>query len=224
VSGQRERHDDGWELSAVAHELRAPLAIISGYAELLRVREDERMRLEASVLIQEAAEQLSARIDDALLLLSVARNEVDVELSAVDLGPVVRKAVSEVAAEHAAHALLLIVDDEEPQVVADAARLPQLVTRLLDAVCTALPSGARILVRVSRHDGQAVVAAGSPEPWTLREGARLSLHLAQRLAELYGGSLTIDEDDGRGTVTLALPEPGGSDSRIREQSRSRQQF
>jgi len=223
VSGPRERHDAGWELSAVAHELRAPLAIISGYAELLRVREDERMRLEASVLIQEAAEQLSARIDDALLLLSVARNEVDVELSALDLAPVVRKAVSEVAAAHAAHALLLIVDDEEPQVVADAARLPQLVTRLLDAVCSSLPTGTRILVRVGRHDGQAIVDAGSPEPWTLREGARLSLHLVQRLAELYRGSLTIEEDGGRGTVTLALPEPG-SDSRRREESRSRNQL
>lgn len=52
--------------SAFAHELRNPLAVISGYAELLRLRDDERTRREASERILEAVDQLSRALDSAL--------------------------------------------------------------------------------------------------------------------------------------------------------------
>lgn len=53
-------------VAAIAHELKTPLAVIIGCAELLGDRGDERTRLEASARIQEAAERLSTIIDDVL--------------------------------------------------------------------------------------------------------------------------------------------------------------
>ena len=39
-------------ISELAHRLRTPLAVISGYAELLQIRDDEETRTEAPARIQ----------------------------------------------------------------------------------------------------------------------------------------------------------------------------
>lgn len=52
----------------IAHELRNPLTVIAGYAELLRVRDDEATRLEAAEAIREAAHDLLAKLDNVLAL------------------------------------------------------------------------------------------------------------------------------------------------------------
>jgi len=53
-------------IDEIAHELRTPLALIVGYAELLGARDDEETRREGPRRIVEAAERLSAGIDDLL--------------------------------------------------------------------------------------------------------------------------------------------------------------
>jgi CheY-like chemotaxis protein len=57
-------------VSQLAHRLRTPLAVIAGYAELLRIRTDEETRTEAPVRIQVAADRLTTAIDEVLELLS----------------------------------------------------------------------------------------------------------------------------------------------------------
>jgi signal transduction histidine kinase len=49
--------------SALAHDLKTPLSVIVGYAELLRSRDDEATRREAPERILEAAERLRREID-----------------------------------------------------------------------------------------------------------------------------------------------------------------
>ena len=48
---------------ALAHDLKTPLTVIAGYAELLRVREDDRTRREAPMRILEAVERLRSELD-----------------------------------------------------------------------------------------------------------------------------------------------------------------
>ena len=57
-------------ISELAHRLRTPLAVISGYAELLQIRDDEETRTEAPARIQAAAVRLTTAIDEVLELLS----------------------------------------------------------------------------------------------------------------------------------------------------------
>ncbi|MBA3365904.1 MAG: hypothetical protein H0U03_08995 [Actinobacteria bacterium] len=54
------------ELSRLAHDLKTPLAMIVGYAELLDTRDDEEIRREAPQLIMQAAERLSSALDQLL--------------------------------------------------------------------------------------------------------------------------------------------------------------
>jgi CheY-like chemotaxis protein len=56
-------------ISAVAHKLRTPLAIITGYAELLIARDDEETRRVAPLRIKEAADHLLAVVDGSLAAL-----------------------------------------------------------------------------------------------------------------------------------------------------------
>jgi CheY-like chemotaxis protein len=55
-------------LSAVSHDLRTPLAVIVGYAELIGERADEATRREGAARIMEAAERLSDGIENVVAL------------------------------------------------------------------------------------------------------------------------------------------------------------
>jgi CheY-like chemotaxis protein len=58
--GARERED---VRRTVEHDLKTPLAVIAGYAELLRDRNDERTRSEAIKRILEGVERLRSELD-----------------------------------------------------------------------------------------------------------------------------------------------------------------
>ena len=57
-------------LAALDHELRTPLAAISGYAELLETRDDEATRLEAARMIAASVERLRTTLDSLLAELA----------------------------------------------------------------------------------------------------------------------------------------------------------
>jgi len=64
-------------VSELAHELRTPLAAIVGFAELLRARDDERLRLEAADQILAGTTRLSRVVDEFVTVF-----EADPELAA----------------------------------------------------------------------------------------------------------------------------------------------
>jgi CheY-like chemotaxis protein len=58
---------------ALAHDLKSPLAVIVGFAELLARRDDPKIRTEAAARITEAADRLGEAIDDVLALVARER-------------------------------------------------------------------------------------------------------------------------------------------------------
>jgi signal transduction histidine kinase len=57
-------HEDGTISIRLRHDLKGPLTVIAGYAELLGLRNDEEMRLEASRMILDAVMQMRSSIDE----------------------------------------------------------------------------------------------------------------------------------------------------------------
>lgn len=70
------------DLSALAHELKTPLAVIVGFAELLANRDDERTRLEGTKRISEACGRLTSVLDD--LFAGVAADKGDLAERVLD--------------------------------------------------------------------------------------------------------------------------------------------
>jgi CheY-like chemotaxis protein len=66
------------QLSSLAHDLKTPIAVICGYAELLALRDDDATRDEAAAQILQAAYRLSELIDEAL---PASADDVDFNLA-----------------------------------------------------------------------------------------------------------------------------------------------
>jgi signal transduction histidine kinase len=59
-------------LSSVAHDLRTPISVIVGYAELMRMRDNPDVRREAIERIEEAGQRLYALIEELFLGATIA--------------------------------------------------------------------------------------------------------------------------------------------------------
>jgi len=82
--------NDGEELfSAFAHDVKTPLAVVRGYAELLAKEPNEEMLAQAPDAILAAAEQLGPALDDLLLALEIATGVLEPEWETLDLAALV---------------------------------------------------------------------------------------------------------------------------------------
>jgi signal transduction histidine kinase len=74
--------------AAVAHEVKTPLAVLRGYAELLANRQDEHVQGEAPKAILEAVLRLAPAVDDLLLALEI-ESGLETDFESVDLAQLV---------------------------------------------------------------------------------------------------------------------------------------
>jgi signal transduction histidine kinase len=175
--------DDEGFVSRVAHELRTPLAVLMGYAQLLPLRgDDPEFRVQASKHLQDAAERLSASVDAVILSTSVDAGEVTLDLRAHDLGELLT------AAARRRNIVLECRDASGwPSVVADAHYVAAIVDLLAG-------EDARISAGTEGDAASIEVAKTGTHPSALR------LYAARRLVELHGGTL----EPGAPAFTLPL--------------------
>ncbi|MFF9243694.1 sensor histidine kinase [Streptomyces sp. NPDC014801] len=234
-----------------SHELRTPLASIRGYAELTRrgreqVGPDTRHALGR---IESEAGRMTLLVEDLLLL---ARLDAGRPLSFehTDLVPLVVDTVSDARAAGPAHVWRLQLPDEPALVLADPARLQQVLVNLLANARTHTPPGTTVTARVRtggpwlcvdiEDDGPGVPPDLLPhvfERFARGDSARsratgstgLGLAIVQAVASAHGGAVTVDSAPGRTVFTVhlpalapALPQPG-PDSQVRHSATTRVQ-
>jgi signal transduction histidine kinase len=222
-------------LAAVSHDLKTPLALISGQAQLLRrhTRQDSgplaSRVTEGLAQIESTVARMSRLIDD---LLDVAHLELgqhlQLELQRVDLVALAQQRIAEHQRLTQRH-LIRLAGESELAVDGDPARLERVLDNLLSNATKYSPEGGVITVVVARDDdeagGWAVVAVrdqgvGIPDADLPRVfehfhraqnvgrigGTGVGLAVASQIVAQHGGSLTVDSREGHGsTFTFRLP-------------------
>jgi signal transduction histidine kinase len=213
-------------IGMVVHELRAPLTVIRGQAQLARrhVGRDpakERAAIDTAI---EQADRMAAMITELLDHTRLSSNGLSLKVIAFDLVG----AVVEAIARHDYEATPRISLQRPPQSVrvrGDAGRVAQILDNLLNnAVKYSGPGdpievsltveGDEARVRIADH-GIGVPAGErgmlfTPFYRTSRTrdmpGTGLGLHISKRLAERHGGGIRLEDSSGAGSVfALTLP-------------------
>ena len=218
-------------LSNVSHELRTPLTSIIAFVETLETgaMEDTESCQRFLSIIRKNASRMQGLIDDILELTAIEGGNVQLRAAPVDLYELVQDVCASLAAKAEAQSVALENKvDPEVLVHADARRLEQMLTNLIDNA-----------IKFSREHGTVVISheAGQRDRILVRDngdgipaqhlerlferfyrvdrarsrdmgGTGLGLAIVKHLALLHGGEVTVTSELGKGsTFTIHLPKP-----------------
>jgi signal transduction histidine kinase len=217
-------------LQIAAHDLKNPLQVVLGHAEMAEVSLREgKPTAEFVGHIHQAAERMLGILTRLLDASAMDAGKLVLRPQHIDLADVARHVVetNEPAAQRKRQALDLVVDGELP-VFGDADRLVEVVENLVGNAIKYSPLSSRIVVTARRQNGRAVVEVTDAGPGLSEDDKRrmfgrfqrlsaiptggepatgLGLSIARQLAELMGGDVSADSaGPGRGSAfTLSMP-------------------
>jgi heavy metal sensor kinase len=209
--------------TALAHELRTPIAALRGEIELAAMEPgagDAYRRSAASQL--EELDKLKRLIDQLLTLARAESGQIPLSRANVDLGALATSVVDEVELVAQAAGLELHCQAADGIVVqGDAEWLERLLLNLLDNAFKFTPRGGRVLVRVSADEGQARLdvtdtGIGMPPEVVSRvferfyradparsssaQGVGLGLSLVKWIADRHDGAVQASSGPGGGST------------------------
>jgi PAS domain S-box-containing protein len=231
-------------IATLAHELRNPLAPISNALQIMRnASTDATSMAHLREMMERQLGQMVRLVDDLLDVARIASGQLALHKERVALREILEAALEASAPqrETANNTLTLDMPSEPLILQADATRLTQVFTNILDNAARYTATGGRTSVNVVR-DGEKVridiadlgvgiarealhrifdmfTRVGRETPGT-HDGLGIGLNLARRLAEMHDGEV-VASSEGRGkgshfTVTLPLAEPAEGQSNAAE--------
>ncbi len=205
-----------------SHDLRSPVTIIAGQAQLLlkRSRQDPSLIEGGLKGILRESERLRRLVDDLLAIAQTASLESEGEVAEV-----AGIAAEMVAVRRDITPQIRLGSLEPAQVSAAPDHIRRILANLLDNATRAIEPGGRIEVAVAIQDGKMCLTVqddgvGIPpdeaakvfdrfyrvDPVRDREGSGLGLSVVEALARQYGGGVKLESTPGKGTrVSVELP-------------------
>jgi signal transduction histidine kinase len=215
-------------VNVVAHDFRAPLAAILGWAELLEGPEglEPAQARERARAIVSAATRMAGLMDRTLETTRLETGQFAFDFRLLDLAARVRECVAQFPAGPA-HSVSVEVPDEPLPCWADGERIAEVIENLLSNAVKYSPAGGAVAVCVRRQRETAVVSVAdhgigiAPEdvgrlfrPFsrvhdrraTGIEGYGLGLSICERFVRAHGGRFEVRSTPGEGsTFSFTLP-------------------
>ncbi len=221
-------------LAMMSHELRTPLSAIIGFSEMIEQQSmgpigNTKYR-DYATDIRQSGQHLLGIINDILDLSKVESGKESLKEQNFALDDLLAgvKVLLEGSPQEAGVELVFDVPDDLPGVRADKRRLTQILVNLLSNGIKFTPEGGSVrlncwatqdsgIVFQAVDSGVGMAQEDIPVALSvfgqvdngsehLAKGTGLGLPLSKALAELHGGSLDLQSEQGKGTtVTLRLP-------------------
>jgi two-component system phosphate regulon sensor histidine kinase PhoR len=214
----------------VSHELRTPLAMIKGYTETLLggAKDDPATATKFLQTVERHADRLTLLIEDLLTISSLESGQIKLNLQLVALGPVVEKVFSDLKPRADAKGVKLLNQLPPLVVAADANRLHQVLSNLVDNAIKYGRAEGSVIVGGSPVAGGAEVYVQDDGPGIPVEslervferfyrvdkarsrdqgGTGLGLSIVKHIVQAHGGKVWARSEPGRGaTFLFTLPQ------------------
>jgi signal transduction histidine kinase len=220
-------------VATVSHELRTPLTSIYGFAETLlrddvHFSDDERQTFLRYIASE--SERLTAIVDALLNVARLDTGDLQVNLAPTDVASLVTEVVEDVeeTVRGNGHSFVVDVPDEPLAAEADADKLRQVCSILVENAVKYSPDGGTVTVEARRRSDKVEVrvvdeGVGIPEVEQERifrkfyragnggerGGTGLGLFIAQGLVSAMGGRIWVSSAEGEGSsFAFELPVAG----------------
>ncbi len=215
-------------LAVAAHELKTPIAIMKGYAQLLRRRAEAFPPKERKLLaaIDMGADRMDRLVKDLLEVTQLQRRQLNFAMESIDLQALAQEA-ADAAAMTATRHEVRVLSSGPVFVMGDRGRLEQVLANLLTNAIKYWPDGGTVEVEVAARDGEAVVSVrdrgvGIPADRQGRifeyfyrahtgtkydfGGMGVGLYISREMVSRNGGRMWFESREGEGsTFHFSLP-------------------
>jgi PAS domain S-box-containing protein len=213
-------------VARVTHDLRSPLSVISGIADVTMRAWDrlpEKDRRQKMDVIFRQANRMSELLRRDLEIALIELGELVCKREPFDLAELVRQAIEDLATSEIAHRYELDIPESLPWAVGDRDRNLQVLDNLLSNAIKFSPPGTMIIVRVSRHENTLRVDVQDQGPGIEQdrldevfermfrldertEGTGLGLYISKSFVEAQAGDIWVSSAPGEGACfSFTLP-------------------
>jgi signal transduction histidine kinase/ActR/RegA family two-component response regulator len=227
------RHKDEF-LASMSHELRTPLTGVLSLSEALLEQvygalNEKQLRILHR--IEESGQHLLDLINDILDLSKVESGQMELQIGQASVSDICQSALqlTKGMANKKRHTVSFSMNPVSISIDADSRRLKQMLVNLLSNAVKFTPDGGKIGLEVRGNETDHIISFSvtdtgigiAPEMFSMLfkpfvqldsslsrqyAGTGLGLSLIQRMAELHGGSVSLDSELGKGSrFTISLP-------------------
>lgn len=205
----------------IFHDLRSPLFVLKGYADMMRPDRSEDLQRKKRML--ERLDFLSNLVEDLFLTAKLEEYEVSFYIEVVPLKQVCGHILDNYQIKASEAGITLFCEPCDALVTADEFRLRQALGNLVDNALRYTPRGGSVSLICACEGSHASIAVSDTGPGISEEdlprlferyfhsskdgnSSGLGLYIARSLVTSMGGTLEAASEPGRGAVfTLRLP-------------------